>query len=183
MVEICSKKMKCMKCEFYTFDLESFLDHQSGGHEDIVPSNTRESFHIPDFQGFYCLLQGSRSRERYYVTEVTQPASSNHDNLSATCYFFIPSLTLDLNPNLLNQKDVRIPFTRVSRDYRAEFPNSQIMVKWATNREVGERLGLRTSSDRKAVSKLLDDPFNESSLCLFNCLLIKQNNPDWQHSD
>ena len=35
-------------------------------------------------------------------------------------------------------------------------------------REVGERLGLRTSSDRKAVSKLLDDPFNESSLCLFN---------------
>ena len=52
-------------------------------------------------------------------------------------------------------------------------------------REVGERLGLRTSSDRKAVSKLSDDddPFNESSLCLFNCLLIKQNNPDWQHSD
>ena len=35
-------------------------------------------------------------------------------------------------------------------------------------REVGERLGLRTSSDRKAVSKLLDDEFNESSLCLFN---------------
>ena len=50
-------------------------------------------------------------------------------------------------------------------------------------RKVGERLGLRTSSDRKAVSKLLDDPFYESSVCLFNCLLIKQNNPDWQHSD
>ena len=50
-------------------------------------------------------------------------------------------------------------------------------------REVGERLGLRTSSDRKAVSKLLDDPFYESSVCLFNCLLIKQNNPDWQQSD
>ena len=50
-------------------------------------------------------------------------------------------------------------------------------------RKVGERLGLRTSSDRKAVSKLLDDPFYESSVCLFNCLLIKQNNPDWQQSD
>ena len=50
-------------------------------------------------------------------------------------------------------------------------------------REVGERLGLRTSSDRKAVSKLLDDPFYESPVCLFNCLLIKQNNPDWQQSD
>ena len=50
-------------------------------------------------------------------------------------------------------------------------------------REVGERIGLRTSSDRKAVSKLLDDPFYDSSVCLFNCLLIKQNNPDWQQSD
>ena len=50
-------------------------------------------------------------------------------------------------------------------------------------RKVGERLGLRTSSDRKAVSKLLDDPFYESSVCLFICLLIKQNNPDWQQSD
>ena len=65
-----AKKMKCMKCEFFTFSLESFLTHQSGGHEDIVTSNVREYFHIPEFSGFYCLLQGSRSKERYYVTEV-----------------------------------------------------------------------------------------------------------------
>ena len=85
------------------------------------------------------------SREGYYVTEVSQPASSNHDNLSCTSYFFIPSAVMTENKELLNQENVRIPFTRNvteenSQLYHASFPNSQINVAWATNREVGERL-------------------------------------------
>ena len=135
------RKMKCMKCSFFTYNLESFKAHEAGGHEDLVTSGKNDSFHIPAFQGFQCFLQGSASRERYYVTEVSQPASSNHDNLSATCYFFLPASVISLNPDLVSQKDVRIPYIRDRYNtYLANFPNTQLRVNWATNRETGEKL-------------------------------------------
>ena len=137
-------KMKCMKCDFFTFSLEDYKAHEAGGHDDL--DKTKEQFfHFPVFQGFECLLQGSRRTEKYFVTEVSQPASSQHDNLSDTCYFFVPERIMALNPSLMSQAEVRIPYvtklTSAKTTYLATFPNSSVArVKWATDRDVGESL-------------------------------------------
>ena len=50
---------------------------------------------------------------------------------------------------------------------------------------MAERLGLRTSSDRNPVRKLFmaaDIHLMEALSAPSLCSLIKQNNPDWQHS-
>ena len=139
-------KMKCMKCNFFTFSLEEYKAHEAGGHDHLDKTN-EQFFHFPVFQGFQCVLQGSRNTENYFVTEVSQPASSQHDNLSDTCYFFVPEQIMSLNQSLLSQADVRIPYetklptAKSPRAYLATFPNSSVvMVKWATDRDVGEIL-------------------------------------------
>ena len=139
-------KMKCMKCNFFTFSLEDYKAHEAAGHDHLDKTN-EQFFHFPVFQGFECVLQGSRNTEKYFVTEVSQPASSQHDNLSDTCYFFVPERVMALNQSLVSQANVKIPYVtklataKTPRAYLATFPNSSVaMVKWATDRDVGESL-------------------------------------------
>ena len=173
-------KMKCMKCNFFSFSLEEYKAHEAAGH-DHLDKTKGQFFHFPVFQGFECILQGSRTSEKYFVTEVSQPASSQHDNLSDTCYFFLPERIMSLNQSLKSQPDVRIPYviklpTATSpRAYLATFPDSSVaMVKWATDRDVGESLVdqrsvlIMTKSRFKIIqSRTNNKPNTRSAFCSF----------------
>ena len=173
-------KMKCMKCNFFTFSLEDYKAHETAGH-DHLDKTKEQFFHFPVFQGFQCVLQGTRTSEKYFVTEVSQPASSHHDNLSDTCYFFIPERIMSLNQSLKSEADVRIPYViklptaKAPRAYLATFPNSSVaMVKWATDRDVGETLVdqgsvlIMTKSRFKIIqSRTNNKPSARSAFCSF----------------
>ena len=106
-------KYKCSKCEFCTSDIERFKNHEVSGHAE--PKLTNENFIFPKFVGFNCILRGSSYMEApYFITEVKQLQQNNHDNLSETCYFFIPSEIIKLHLYLVNSEKVKIPFSRMS---------------------------------------------------------------------
>ena len=136
-----SVKYTCSKCEFCTFDIERFKHHEVSGHE--APKLTNENFIFPKFVGFNCILRGSSYMEApYFITEVKQLQQNNHDNLSETCYFFIPSEIIKLHLYLINSEKVKIPFSRTSsHSFKAKFPkcNDDVNVSLATTEAQAEK--------------------------------------------
>ena len=120
------KKFKCGKCEYFTYDLKDYQKHEAQSH---VIKSKNEYFTFPNFQGFNCELRrgiGADQKENYFVTEVYQPQNYEHDNLSETCYFFIPASIIKLHLNLINTENVKIPFFRNGNDFIAKFPNLDV---------------------------------------------------------
>ena len=83
-------------------------------HESkVLKVGKGEHLHFPNFLGFNCVLRGSKLQaERYYVTEASQPEQSNHDNLSETCYFFIPEHVMKLHLDLKTSENIEIPIKK-----------------------------------------------------------------------
>lgn len=136
-----SVKYTCSKCQFCTFDIDRFKHHEVSGHE--APKLTNENFIFPKFVGFNCILRGSSYMEApYFITEVKQLQQNNHDNLSETCYFFIPSEIIKLHLYLVNSEKVKIPFSRMSsHSFKAKFPkcNDDLNVSLATTETQAEK--------------------------------------------
>ena len=141
------RKFKCGKCDFSTLDGDQFEYHTENMVCQTKDPLEQEFFKFPNFQGFNCLLKSGTSSEPrpYYVTEVCQPELSNHDNLSETCYFFLPLNVMEENSDLISQQNVEIPFSREegisfmaksdSHFFKARFPSSkkELEVRWAIN--------------------------------------------------
>jgi len=119
--------------------------YKSGSKESEEPVKKKsrgdieqqEYFEFPNFVGFNCVLrENNYMTQNYFVTEVCQIQQSNHDNLSETCYFFIPAEIIKLHLGLIN-KSVKIPFTRSTNNsnFFAKFPNcdTPLEVFWAPN--------------------------------------------------
>merc|ERR1719350_892056 len=136
-----SVKYTCSKCQFCTFDIDRFKHHEVSGHE--APKLTNENFIFPKFVGFNCILRGSSYMEApYFITEVKQLHQNNHDNLSETCYFFIPSEIIKLHLYLVNSEKVKIPFSRMSsHSFKAKFPKCKddVNVSLATTEAQAEK--------------------------------------------
>jgi len=132
------KKFKCKKCDFFSYVLKEFRDHEQNHHQNNQPAiiEQEEYFEFPKFVGFNCVLRENfNTTHNYFVTEVCQIRQSNHDNLSETCYFFIPAEIIKLHLGLIN-KSVKIPFTRSTKNlFLAKFPNCDktLEVCWASN--------------------------------------------------
>ena len=110
-IKLSSRKLKCAKCEFSTHEFSEYERHLTIDCTARDPLE-QEYFQFPRFQGFNCLVKNRQKYKPYFVTEVCQPELSNHDNLSETCYFFIPRHLLMKNKSLMNKENVRIPFRR-----------------------------------------------------------------------
>ena len=115
-------KYKCSKCEFCTSNISEFKRHEVSDH--AKPKLKNENFIFPKFVGFNCILSGSNHKEApYFITEVKQLKENNHDNLSETCYFFIPSEIIKLHLYLVNSENIKVPFSRLSsHSFKARFP-------------------------------------------------------------
>ena len=132
---------QCEKCEFV-------CETEAGLKQHIYKSHTPKQnmfFHFPNFLGFNCSLMGSHFQsELYYVTEVSQPQKSENislpDNLSETCYFFIPLKIIKLYPDIKTWVNTKIPYYNSKRNgFNAKFPNSRHPVTWAVNLTAGKK--------------------------------------------
>jgi len=134
---------ECDQCDFSSGTSTGLKRHIIKLHQ--TKSDLKDFFHFPNFLGFSCSLLGSHFiREIYYVTEVSQPKKSEYislpDNLSETCYFFIPESIFLQYPDIKTWVNVKIPYYHSKRNgFGAHFPKSIHPVTWAVNLAEGQK--------------------------------------------
>ena len=86
------KKFKCKRCDFFSYVLKEFRDHEQNHHQNNQPAiiEQEEYFEFPKFVGFNCVLRENfNTTHNYFVTEARGLKTGNLDAYDFTLQYYM----------------------------------------------------------------------------------------------